>query len=102
MQGEERVVFLLRKEVVLRKSELYTEQECEYTTNKEEEEPEQEVQNSDFFVIGCGQPRLEVAPETSNCEGVRATSVEDPHCSKKNNGKGQSNCCEQDLSLIHI
>ena len=47
-------------------------------------------------MIGCGQPRLEVAPETSNSEGIRTTSVEDPHCSKKNNGKGQSNCCEQD------
>ena len=54
MQGEERVVFLLRQEIVLRESELNTEQERKYATDKEEEESEQEVEDTDFFVVCCG------------------------------------------------
>ena len=47
-------------------------------------------------MVGRGQPWLEVAPETSNGEGFRAASVEDPHRSKENDGDGQSNSGQED------
>ena len=91
MQGEERVVLLLCQEVVLWQCKLNTEQERKNTTDEEEEESKQEVEDTDFFVVGCGQPWLEVAPETSNGERLRAASVEDPHGSKENNGERKTN-----------
>ncbi len=63
MQREERVVFRLSQERVFRQCQLNTEKKCENTTHEEESETEQEVQNSNFFVVGCGEPRLEVSPE---------------------------------------
>ncbi|CAI8319807.1 MAG: Uncharacterised protein [Candidatus Poseidoniaceae archaeon] len=73
-----------------------TEQERKYASDEEEEESEQEVHDTDFFVVGCGQPWLEVAPETSNGECVRAASVENPHSTKENNGDGQSDSGQED------
>jgi len=39
---------------------LNAEEKAKNTTNEEEEESVEEVEDSDFLVVGCGQPRLEV------------------------------------------
>ena len=91
MQGEEGVVFVIGEEIVLRQGQLHTEQQGEQTANQEEEEPEQEVHDADFFVVGGGQPRLEEAPEALHGEGLGGPSVEHPEHAHEDETSSQTN-----------
>ena len=74
---------MLGQEVILWQSQLDSEEKCQDSTDEEEEESKQEVKDTDFFVIRCGQPRLEVSPEVSDGECLGVTSIEDPHGPEK-------------------
>ncbi len=96
MEGEERVVLGFGQERVLWQRQLNTEQERQYTTDEEEGEPVQEVEDTDFFVIGCGQPRLEVRPEVLDGEGARGTGIEHVEDAEEHEAEGESNRSHQD------
>ncbi len=96
MKGEERVVLIVGKEIVLRKRKLDTEEQSQQSTNKEEEEAEQEVHDADFFVVRGGQPWLEEAPEAVHGERFRRTAVEDPKDADEDQSRSQSNRGQED------
>ncbi len=73
-----------------------SEQKRQDTSNKEEDESVQEVQNSDFFVIGGGQPRLEVRPEVFDGEGARRACVKDVQHTEEDKAECKANRSHED------
>ena len=75
---------------------MNSEQKRQDTSDKEENESVEEVQNSDFFVICGGQPRLEVRPEVFDGEGAWGTCVKDVKHTQKNEAKGEADKAEEE------